>query len=68
MSKVIKSYTEAVKELEGILQSLEESDEVNMDIISEKVKRASTLMQYCKNKLHKLDKELEKVLSETDID
>ena len=68
MAKAIKNYTEAVKELEEILQSLEDSDEVDMDVISEKVKRASVLMKYCKDKLHLLDEELEKVLSETNMD
>ena len=68
MAKTIKNYTEAVRELEEILQSLEESDEVNMDTITEKIKRASVLMEYCKKKLYELDEELEKVLSKTDID
>jgi exodeoxyribonuclease VII small subunit len=54
----IKSYTQAVEELEEILRQLEQSDEVNMDAITEKVKRASELMQFCKKKLHTLDEEL----------
>ena len=53
-----KSYTQAVEELEEILRQLEENDEVNMDSITEKVKRASELMQFCKQKLHTLDEEL----------
>ncbi len=63
MTKV-KSYTQAVEELEQILRSLEESEEVNMDTITQKVKRASELMQFCKDKLHSLDKDLEKIMAE----
>lgn len=62
----IKSYTQAVEELEEILRSLEETNEVNMDAISEKVKRASELMQFCKKKLHQLDEDLEKIISEVE--
>ncbi|WP_163629721.1 exodeoxyribonuclease VII small subunit [Paludibacter sp. 221] len=60
-----KSYTEAIEELEEILRSLEESEEVNMDSISEKVKRASELIKFCNKKLHELDGELEKIISES---
>lgn len=60
----IKSYTQAVEELEEILRQLEGNDEVDMDSISEKVKRASELMQFCKKKLHQLDKDLQKVIEE----
>lgn len=57
------TYQEAVEELEKILASLEENDDVNMDDITEKVKRASELMVFCKKKLHHLDEELEKIIS-----
>lgn len=66
MSKQKMTYTEAVAELEGILAELENGKEVNMDLISEKVKRASLLMTFCKNQLHQLDAELEKMLEQLD--
>ncbi len=56
------TYTEAVAELEQILAELENNSEVNMDIISEEVKRAAVLMEFCKKQLHELDEELEKML------
>ena len=62
MSK-IKSYTQAVEELEEILRQLEKNDEIDMDFITEKVKRASELMQFCKQKLHNLDEELSRELN-----
>lgn len=60
------SYTEAVAELEQILADLENNSEVNMDAISEKVKRAAVLMDICKKQLHEIDSELEKMLEQLD--
>jgi exodeoxyribonuclease VII small subunit len=64
MGSIKLSYTEAVSELEQILASLEKSTEVNMDIISQQVKRAAVLMEFCKTQLHTLDKEMEKILAD----
>jgi exodeoxyribonuclease VII small subunit len=66
MSKQKPTYTEAVAELENILAELENNSAVNMDIISEKVKRAAVLMELCKKQLHELDMELEKMLEQLD--
>ena len=62
MSKIKLTYTEAVAELENILAELENNSEINMDVISEKVKRAAVLMEFCKKQLHQLDEELEKIM------
>jgi len=64
MSKQKLSYTEAVDELESILAELENNPEVNMDVISEKVKRAAVLMDLCKKQLHEMDGELEKIMEQ----
>jgi exodeoxyribonuclease VII small subunit len=61
-----QTYTEAVAELEEILAELENNPEVNMDVISEKVKRAAVLMEFCKKQLHELDEELEKIMEQLD--
>jgi exodeoxyribonuclease VII small subunit len=66
MSKAKLTYTEAVTELENILTELENNPEVNMDAISEKVKRAAELMEICKKQLHDLDKDLEKMMENLD--
>jgi len=66
MTKQKITYTEAVAELETILAELENNSEVNMDVISEKVKRAAVLMDFCKKQLHELDTELEKMLEHLD--
>lgn len=64
MSKLKLTYTEAVAELENILAELENNAEINMDLISEKVKRAAVLMEFCKKQLHQLDEDLEKVMTD----
>jgi len=67
MTKTKLTYTESVAELEKILVELEQNTEINMDLISEKVKRAAVLMEFCKKQLHELDEELEKVLEQLDV-
>ncbi len=64
MSKAKLTYTEAVAELENILAELENNSEINMDLISEKVKRAAVLMEFCKKQLHQLDEDLEKIMTD----
>ena len=66
MSNIKLTYTEAITELENILAELETNQEVNMDIIAEKVKRSAILMEFCKKQLHELDEELEKIMEHLD--
>jgi len=66
MSKLKITYTEAITELESILAELENNSEVNMDIISEKVKRTAVLIDFCKKQLHEMDEELEKIIEHLD--
>ena len=58
------TYTKAVAELELILKELENTEEINMDSISARVKRATELMDYCRKQLFELDRELEKMIEE----
>ena len=62
MVKSKQTYNEAVAELEKILGELETNTEINMELISEKVKRAAILIETCKKQLHEIDEELEKML------
>jgi exodeoxyribonuclease VII small subunit len=66
MTKQKLTYTEAIAELEQILAELENNSDVNMDVISGKVKRAAVLMEFCKKQLHELDEELEKMIEQLD--
>lgn len=57
------SYSKAMREIEEILKYIE-SQEVDVDILVEKVKRASELIRFCKNKLKTAEQELQKTLIE----
>lgn len=60
------NYSEAVSELEKILQELENNADIDMEQISIKVKRAAQLLDVCKKQLYQIDTELEKMLEELD--
>lgn len=57
------SYKEAISEIEEILQQIE-NEEPDVDQLSEKVKRLSTLVSWCREKLHHTEEEIEKILKE----
>ncbi len=57
------TYSQALTELEEILNEIE-SEEINVDILAEKVKRAAYLIKFCKGKLRNTEEEVKKVLSE----
>jgi len=57
------SYSKAMKEIEEILKYIE-AQEVDVDILVEKVKRATELIRFCKNKLRTAEEELQKTLVE----
>jgi len=66
MAKSKLTYTDSVTELEKILAELENDSEINMEMISEKVKRAAQLLENCKKQLHEIDTDLEKILENLD--
>ena len=57
------TYQEAVTEIDDILNKIE-NDELDVDELSEKVKRVSTLIKLCKEKLHKTETEVENILKD----
>jgi exodeoxyribonuclease VII small subunit len=67
MTKKI-SYSGAVAELEKIYSELENNSDVNVDLIIEKIKRASELIIQCKQMLHGLNEEIEKQLDAINFD
>lgn len=60
------TYDEAVAELEQILKELETNENINMDNIATKVKRAAVLVEFCKKQLHELDSDIQKMMEELD--
>ena len=63
MSKEEMKYEKAVSELEEIVDKMER-DELDIDQLSEQLKRAKVLVKLCKDKLTKTDEEIKKLLSE----
>lgn len=61
MSKSKLTYTSAINELEAIVQDIE-SGEIDVDVLTAKVKRASELIKFCKDSLRNTQKEVEKTL------
>lgn len=63
MAKEKITYKSAVAEIEQILE-LMEREELDVDEMSEKVKRVSELIRICRQKLLQTQEEVEKVLKE----
>jgi len=61
MSKSKLTYTSAVTELEEIVKDIE-SGEIDVDVLTVKVKKASELITFCKDRLRNTQKEVEKTL------
>jgi len=57
------TYEKALQELEQIVSEIE-NEEIAVDELSEKVKRASKLIQLCKAKLTKTEEEVMKILQD----
>ncbi len=57
------TYSQALKELEKIVKEIE-SEEVDIDILAEKIKRASQILTFCKGRLRTAEDEVKKVLAE----
>ena len=59
------TYKEAFSELENILTKLE-NNELDVDELTENVKKASELIKFCKTKLFNTETEVEKIINELD--
>ena len=59
----IKSYKEAVEELDSIIK-LMQSPDCDIDKLSGYTTRALQLLKYCKEKLFKTEEEVKKTLAE----
>lgn len=67
MIKKDQTYSEAIAVIEDILQKIE-TGELDVDDLAEKVKQASELLKFCREKLFNTEKELEKILKDIDED
>ena len=57
------NYAEAFEELKTIVSEIEQG-EISVDLLSEKVKRASELIKICKTKLSTTEEDVNKILKE----
>ena len=57
------TYSQALTELEKIIAEIE-SEEIDVDAVAEKVKRASFLIKLCRSRLKDTGEEVKKVLAE----
>lgn len=67
MEKKKLTYKEAVTELEEIIAQME-NEEMDVDDLTGKVKRASLLLKFCREKLFDTESEVEKIIKEIEKD
>lgn len=61
MAKKEQTYGEAMKELQVIMARIEDED-LDVDILLDDVKKAASLIKYCKEKLQTTNTEIQKIL------
>ena len=64
--KATKTYQQAMDELDAIVSQIE-NDELSIDELSSKIKKAYELITFCKDKLRKTDEEVEKMLNDIEL-
>ena len=63
VSKKKETYSEAMARLEKIVGQID-NNELEIDVLAEKIKEENGIIAFCSDKLTKADKEIEKLLSE----
>jgi exodeoxyribonuclease VII small subunit len=63
MTEKILSYEEAYQELITIAEEIQ-NESVSVDVLAQKVKRASELITYCQEKLRSTETEVNKIISQ----
>ena len=62
MTKKQLKYEEAMSRIEQIVEMLE-TQSLDIDSLTEKVKEATMLIEFCREKLHNTDKSLDNILN-----
>ena len=73
MNKKKPTYSEAVEEIDSILNEIEDESEVDIDLLASKVERAAELLELCSNTLHNAEARVRKITDrftrqEADVD
>ncbi|PZR27644.1 MAG: exodeoxyribonuclease VII small subunit [Citrobacter freundii] len=63
MTEKILSYEEAYRELAEIAEAIQ-NESVSVDVLAQKVKRASELITYCQGKLRSTENEVNKIIAQ----
>ena len=63
MEKDTLTYDKAIEELEELLENIENRD-IYVDELSENIKRAALLINFCKKKLKETEENIENILKE----
>jgi exodeoxyribonuclease VII small subunit len=63
MTKEKISYSEAIAEIELILEKIE-GGKLDVDELTEKVNRVTNLLKICRDKLHHTETQINKILEE----
>ncbi len=58
-----ETYSQAIGRLEKIVAQLD-SNELDIDQLADKIKEANEIIAFCKDKLTKTDREIEKLLTD----
>lgn len=58
-----ETYLQAMERLEKIVRQID-NNELDIDVLSEKIKEANEIIAFCTKKLTKADEEVEKLLKE----
>lgn len=67
MEDIKLSYKEAMAEIDSIVTRLEDN-KLDVDELSQKVKRVASLIAFCKSKLHETEVEVENILKSMEND
>lgn len=65
--KKTESYTASFEEIQKILAALEQGD-VDVDVLSDNVKRAAELIEFCRKRLRETELQVKKVMEKFDED
>ncbi|HOI25947.1 MAG: exodeoxyribonuclease VII small subunit [Paludibacteraceae bacterium] len=65
MAKKESTYKDSILELESIIKDLEEN-QLEIDDLAAKAKRATELIKFCKEKLYGTESEVNKILEDLD--
>jgi exodeoxyribonuclease VII small subunit len=57
------TYEEAMKRLEQIVSAID-SGTLDIDLLSQHLKEAQTLLTFCRDKLYKVDEEIKRLLGD----